>query len=296
MPKRSRDINCDSCHVCGQPQCQSCWLAPVHDPNLWLLADDANVQAAVNLQLALEYYTGRPQLQIAQEPVLKRARVDQNGPQLPAQDSDGDEEESDQEEEEEEEEDDDDDDDEEEEDEDDEEDEGEDDEAEEEEDRNAVATNFDRYSKDAWYLLNKSRYTRLSSSKQHDASGDVFDQIVDCITAIREAITPASSYGTKVNAIETLRKIAKTILVSDDILGYEVRKQFQWDSCVPDSMLAIANSMTRSQRLDAVYNNQQDGKGKLLDRLDWVQDEAEALCIEGLEVQKVTDLLCGVIA
>ncbi|KAK5659484.1 hypothetical protein OQA88_685 [Cercophora sp. LCS_1] len=150
---------------------------------------------------------------------------------------------------------------------------------------------FDHYSKSAWRTLNTSHYTRLSSSKQYDASFDAFEEILECITSIQRQTmgNTKSSYGTKLSALETLRKIAKTVLLGDDTLGHEVRKQFQWESALADAMLEITTSMTPEERLRAGAND--DGKGALVDKLEWVHAEAGAYCIEGLEVGKVVALL-----
>ena len=55
-------------------------------------------------------------------------------------------------------------------------------------------------------------------------------------------------------------------------------------------MLAIAESMTPEERLRAGATDA-DGKGTLLDKLGWVHDQATGICIEGLEVGAVADLL-----
>jgi hypothetical protein len=48
--------------------------------------------------------------------------------------------------------------------------------------------------------------------------------------------------------LETLRKIGKTIALSKDVVGHEVRIQFQSESCLEMTMLRIAKSMTREER------------------------------------------------
>lgn len=152
--------------------------------------------------------------------------------------------------------------------------------------------NFDQFSKSAWHSLNTSYYTKLSSSKQYDASFDAYSAVEDCVQAIRKQVKANSSYGTKLNALETLREIADTVLSAGDTLGREVRKEFQYDNCVVNAMLDIAEFMTPEERLKAGQNDA-DGKGTLLDKLDEVDGEAGGLCIEGLQVGGVTALLGG---
>jgi len=158
--------------------------------------------------------------------------------------------------------------------------------------RDTVVIDFDQYSKSAWHTLNTSHYSNLSSSKQYEASWDAFGEVTGCINAIRKKATAQCSYGTKLSALETLRKIAKTILVGTNTLGHEVRKQFQSDDCLIDAMREIAQSMTPEERLRAGANNL-DNKGTLLSKLEWVQSEADGYCIEGLDVSDVVALLRG---
>ena len=152
--------------------------------------------------------------------------------------------------------------------------------------------NFDQYSTSAWDILNTSWYTKLSGSKQYDASGDVCDKVGKCVKKIQKQVKANSPYGTKMNALEALLEIADTVLSAGDTLGYEVRKQFQWDDCVPAAMMAIAEFMTPEERLKAGQNS--GGRnGTLLERIDDVEGEAKGLCIEGLQVGSVGVLLGG---
>ncbi|KAI0468900.1 hypothetical protein F4859DRAFT_489373 [Xylaria cf. heliscus] len=152
--------------------------------------------------------------------------------------------------------------------------------------------NFDGYSKEAWHVLNTSSYTHGSGSKQYDCAWDAMSEVQGCITAIGEQTHAESSYGTKLNALETLRKIAKTVLLADDTLGYEVRKRFQETSCIADEMLRIVQLMSPEEQLRA--GDTSDTKGSLAEKVRWVCDEADAHCILGSEdLYAVLDLLLG---
>ena len=72
--------------------------------------------------------------------------------------------------------------------------------------------------------------------------------MVSCIETIGKECLPEASFGAKENALETLRKIGKTVCLSGDTIGHEVRKQFQGDTCLVDKMLDIAESMTQEER------------------------------------------------
>lgn len=140
---------------------------------------------------------------------------------------------------------------------------------------------FDHYSKKAWHVLNTSSYTRGSGSEQYDASFDAFSDIVSYIDAIGAEAVDESSFWTKVNALETLRKIAKTILLVNDTLGHEVRKQFQHDGCLPYLMLEIVQSMTTQEQRSAGAST--DSKGSLTEKVRWVHKEAKGYCLEGVD-------------
>ncbi|RYC61651.1 hypothetical protein CHU98_g4569 [Xylaria longipes] len=133
--------------------------------------------------------------------------------------------------------------------------------------RRSVVLDFDGYSKEAWHVLNTSSYTEGSGSKQYNSSWEAKSEVCDCITAIGEQTRAESSYGTKLSALETLRKIARTVLLADDTLGHEVRKQFQEDSCIADEMLRIAQSMSPEEQLRAGATS--DEKGSLAEK-SWI--------------------------
>lgn len=73
-------------------------------------------------------------------------------------------------------------------------------------------------------------------------------EVEECIAAIDKGSGDMTSFGTKKSAVETLRKIGKSILLADDTLGYEVRKQFQWNQGVDVVMLRILMGMKAEER------------------------------------------------
>ncbi|KAI0977268.1 hypothetical protein F4678DRAFT_412361 [Xylaria arbuscula] len=138
---------------------------------------------------------------------------------------------------------------------------------------------FSKYSVEVWHILNTSEYTEGSGSKQFEASFEARSDVVECIEAIGKETKNESSYGTKLSAVETLRKIAKTILLTGDTLGREVRMEFQHESCLADIMVRIVRSMTPDEQRRAGANT--DAKGSLASKVRWVCDEAESYCLEG---------------
>lgn len=144
----------------------------------------------------------------------------------------------------------------------------------------AQVLDFDYHSKSVWHTLNRSYYTKLSSSKQYEAAFDVFEEIKASIETIASKTKKESSHATKLSALETLRKIAKTILLSDgDCLGSEVRKSFQSDTCLEDAMLGILESMTDDEIYEAGENISEIGKPSLLYKVEWVESEVKGYCV-----------------
>lgn len=158
----------------------------------------------------------------------------------------------------------------------------------------AKVINFDHYSKSAWKVLNVGFYAKLSGSKQYEAAGDVFGQIAGCIESIGSQVSLDSSFGTKLSALETLRKIAKTVLLSTNCLGHEVRKEFQYDACLTTPLRNIAVYMDEDEARTAGHNVSEQGKGTLLEKMKWVLGEWKSYCLGGTDdLLAVVDRLAG---
>ncbi|MCJ1432355.1 hypothetical protein MMC27_001711 [Xylographa pallens] len=112
----------------------------------------------------------------------------------------------------------------------------------------AKVIDFDHYSKTAWRAIN-TQYKSMKGSYQYKASSGVQDDVVGCIKGIRKKCSAGASYGTKKSALETLRKIGKTVCMSGgDVIGSEVQKGFQMDTCLEDTMYGIVQRMTQGER------------------------------------------------
>ena len=111
-----------------------------------------------------------------------------------------------------------------------------------------IDVDFSHHSKSVWKTINVT-YSRLSGSKQFDASGDALHSVVKVIKEIRKQCPAHVSLNTKFSALETLRKIGKTIALSaGDVVAHEVQKDFQRDSILEDTMMGIIQSMTPEER------------------------------------------------
>ncbi|MCJ1391275.1 hypothetical protein MMC18_004138 [Xylographa bjoerkii] len=107
----------------------------------------------------------------------------------------------------------------------------------------ARVIDFDHYSKTAWRAINL-QYKSMKGSYQYNASCGVQDDVVGCIEDIRKQCPAGVSYGTKKSALETLRKIGKTVCLSGgDVIGHEVQKGFHMETCLEDTMGTLGGRM-----------------------------------------------------
>lgn len=104
---------------------------------------------------------------------------------------------------------------------------------------------FDHYSKSVWKEIN-TKYRSMSGSRQYDASFDAYAVASKTIKDIAKQVVKHSNFATKQSALATLRKIGKTICLSEDTIGHEVRKQFQNDQ-LPRAMLLVVGTMTKNE-------------------------------------------------
>ena len=102
---------------------------------------------------------------------------------------------------------------------------------------------FDHLSKSAWKTLNVT-YDRLRDSHAYEMTGEAAESIEECFETIRKHCPKNASFKTKENALETLRKIGKSICLSNGVVGHEIRKHYQWGGGLVPVMLDIAQSLT----------------------------------------------------
>jgi hypothetical protein len=135
----------------------------------------------------------------------------------------------------------------------------------------AKVIDFDHYSKSVWKVINVT-YSKLSGSRQYEASSEAIASVEGYIEAIGRDTPAHASFGTKKSALETLRKIGKTIALSTDVVAYEVRIQFQNESCLETTMLQIAKSMTEEERTEVLTDEFEE-------KLEELEGLAEGYCI-----------------
>lgn len=161
----------------------------------------------------------------------------------------------------------------------------------------AKVINFDCHAQTVWYILNE-KYSSMSGSKQYDMAGDAESEIDTLIDGISSQVKGSSSWGTKVSAIETLRKIIQFVCLSYDTLGHEVRKDYSGPNAATGAMIQVLGCLTEVEREGMCAVD--DGTGDLLSRMESLAGLCREHCIgtgyddedEG-EIDEVLNLLRG---
>ena len=134
----------------------------------------------------------------------------------------------------------------------------------------AKVLDLDYLSKSVWKTLNVT-YERLRDSHAYEMSGQAENEIEDCIENIRRSCPKTASFKTKENALETLRKIGKSICLSVGVVGREIRKSCGRGTTLTSTILGIAESLT-DQEMESL-------RPWCNDKLVELQGIANAYCI-----------------
>ena len=110
----------------------------------------------------------------------------------------------------------------------------------------AKVLDFDYLSKSAWKTLNVT-YNRMKDSHAFEMAGEATRDVEGCFETIQRRCPQTASFKTKENALETLRKIGKSICLSNGIIGHEVRKDYQSGGELVPVMFQIAESLTEDE-------------------------------------------------
>ena len=155
----------------------------------------------------------------------------------------------------------------------------------------AKTIDFGYHSKSVWRTLNVDYVKGIKDSRQWEMSGDAYQSVAREIADIRQRCPAHASYVTKYSALETLRKIGKIVLLSNDsTLGHEVQNSFREDSTLDDTMLEIVQGMSSEERGDMIREPQ--GEMVWMDKLKELEEmAAESSMFENLE--DVVQLLQG---
>lgn len=136
---------------------------------------------------------------------------------------------------------------------------------------------FDHFSKGVWHEM--ARGGGSSGSRQYRLGLEVSVTVEETIAKIKEQSPSHSSFGTKKSALVTLRKIAKTIVLSgNDTMGHEVINQLYQDGEPLDkAMHYVVDGMSEDERNEMRSDQEWVDKVKELVELGRNHDMYETL-------------------
>lgn len=109
---------------------------------------------------------------------------------------------------------------------------------------------FDHHSKSVWHVIN-TKYSRSSQETEYELANDeASHEIADAMYSIQCHAREWASFGTRRNALITLRKIGKSIILSEGVCARQVRFQFQseFDGYFDYFMKAITQATSEPER------------------------------------------------
>ena len=150
---------------------------------------------------------------------------------------------------------------------------------------------FDHYSKSAWRELQQGQTGR--GSRQYELGLDASVSVCETIREISEQTPAHASFGTKESALETLRKIGKSIVLRNgDSFAREIRKAFSGDNGPLDNaMVEIVDEMTEEEKTRMAGNTEWVEKVEELIELGsgYVMFEGLRGMLDSLGLEKIQD-------
>ncbi|KAI4775625.1 hypothetical protein E4T52_09426 [Aureobasidium sp. EXF-3400] len=106
--------------------------------------------------------------------------------------------------------------------------------------------NFVHYSNDVWHTLNSKQHLGLAEGRQY--ADKAVQRIANDISSVATHVRMESSIITKKNALETLRKIGRSVCLATDVVGERVKDVLGSDKMFVDAMIKVADSFTEDDR------------------------------------------------
>lgn len=106
--------------------------------------------------------------------------------------------------------------------------------------------NFVHYSNSVWHTLNSKQY--LDPAKGRQYADKAVQRIANDISSVATQVQRESSLVTKKNALETLRKIGRSVCLATGGVGERVKNVLGSDEMFVDAMIKVADSFTEDDR------------------------------------------------
>lgn len=147
---------------------------------------------------------------------------------------------------------------------------------------------FSSHARGVWNILSRE-YRGSQVNAMYDAKCEVEEKI----TKIHDLARGRRSIGTKISALETLVEIGECITQATEIIGQEVRRDFQCNTCLEDAMIEILCEMVPDIQRQVAEMRYDDGD-RFLDRVASLREESAGYCMmQGLK--NVVKILEGAI-
>lgn len=139
-----------------------------------------------------------------------------------------------------------------------------------------MPSDFDHYSKKAWHALHTSDAARgwatLDEASRAGATERALQTVIGCVREIRSQFQESTPFDVKLNALEVIRKILKSILLGSNQLAVSVRNALASNEELGEHIILIVFSMTSEELIRA--GGTADEKGTLCQKFKWCEDEA----------------------
>ncbi|KAM0813596.1 hypothetical protein AB5N19_13592 [Seiridium cardinale] len=135
---------------------------------------------------------------------------------------------------------------------------------------------FDQYSKKSWHALHTSdaakRWAALDEVRRISATSRALETVLGHVSEMRSQIRETTPFDAKLNALETMRKILKSVLLGSNELAGAVRSQLARRGGLGDDVVIVLMCMTEDEMIRA--GGTADEKGTLAQKFRWCRDEA----------------------
>jgi hypothetical protein len=109
------------------------------------------------------------------------------------------------------------------------------------------SVNFVHYSNSVWHALN-AKHHHADSTKEHQHANKAVQKVANDIHTIASQVQRHSSLTTKKNALETLRKIGRSVCLATGVVGETVKEVLGADAIFVDAIVQVANCFTEDDR------------------------------------------------
>lgn len=132
---------------------------------------------------------------------------------------------------------------------------------------------FDHLSKDVWHALNNKGLLQLIRRRQAEKAEEVVEEALEYVDEIIAKAKPDSPLQTRRSAVETLRKIMKTVILTDGVAGDEMRTQQRRDNRMEQCIVELLTSMTPEERI--AMGAKVEKEETFLEKVQWIREHQD---------------------